>query len=176
MATQELFCAVCGAANPSGTERCASCGARIETYALELTAEEERERENQQEGFDWKWVFLSFATYMALQGIVLGALPLVISAYDPQGLPGLLISSVIWFVGAMAIGLISPGRTFVEPAVGALLAVPPTIAYLMWIADVYRLSLVANLVMCILGVMTTLFGALLGERLQMRLQPPKRLN
>lgn len=174
MATQELFCAVCAAGNPLGTQRCQSCGARIETYALELTAEEERARENQQEGFEWRWVFVALATYVVLESLVLGLLPLLVSSYDPQGLAGLLIASAIWFVGAMAVGAVSPGRTFIEPAVGALLAVPPTIAYLMSIADVYSLSLVANLVMCILGVMTTLFGALLGERLQLRFTPPKR--
>lgn len=168
MASNEVVCAVCGANNPANIARCRSCGAKLEALgAGALTEEEERARELQQEGFEWKWVFVAFAIYMVLQAAILVGLRFVISSYDPQGLPGLLISAGVWFVGGIIVGAISPGKTFIEPAVGALLAVAPTIAYLMWIADVYKLSLLAYVIAGLLGVMMTLVGAFIGEKLQM---------
>lgn len=167
MASDEIVCTICGANNQAAAERCISCGARLDALgARELTEEEELHRRHQQESFEWKWVFIAFGVYMVLQAIVLVGLQYVIPTYDPQGLPGLLISAGVWFVGGMLVGVASPGKTFVEPAVGALLAVPPTVWYLSLIADVYQLSSLAYVVGGLLGVMMTLFGAFLGEKLQ----------
>ncbi len=139
MASSELICAVCGANNPANIQRCRSCGAKLESLSsMDLSEEEERARRMQQDGFEWKWVFIAFAVYVTLQAIFLFGLRFVIATYDPQGLPGLLISAGVWFVGGILVGAISPGKTFLEPTVAALLAVIPTIAYLMSIADVYQ--------------------------------------
>ena len=92
---------------------------------------------------------------------------MVIEAYDPQGLPGLLISAGVWFVGGILVGWISPGKTFIEPAVGALIAVVPTLLWLNHIADVYELSLLANITGGMIGVMVTLLGGFIGEKIQM---------
>ena len=135
--------------------------------AAELSAEEEHAKRHQQEGFEWKWVIVSFAIYFVLQAFFLGALPIVISNYDPQGLSGLMISAAVWFVGGIIVGFVSPGKIFIEPAVGALLAVVPTIAWIMYISDVFQLSVLAYVVSGLLGVMITLFGAFLGEKIQM---------
>ncbi|MFW6051965.1 MAG: hypothetical protein ACODAU_12380 [Myxococcota bacterium] len=167
MAADDIVCTICGAKNQVEADRCISCGARLDSLgARELTEEEEREQRNQQETFEWKWVFVAFGVYMVLQAIILAGLQLVIPAYDPQGLPGLLISAGVWFVGGILVGAISPGKTFVEPAVGALLAVPPTILYLSSIADVHKLSTLAYVIGGLLGVMMTLLGAFLGEKIQ----------
>lgn len=170
----EIMCPVCGAKNPASAARCNSCGARIEALTADLTEEEERARASQQDTFEWKWVFISLFIYLVLQGLVLAALPLVISAYDPQGLPGLLISAALWFVGGIVVGFVSPGKTFVEPAVGALFAVVPTVAYLYSIADVRQLSMPAYLVGGLLGVMITMLGAFIGEKLQGGSRRPRR--
>ena len=67
---------------------------------------------------------------------------------------------------AVIVGFLSPGKTFLEPPVGALLAVLPTLAYLDSIADVYELPKLAYVVGGLLGVLATLMGAFVGERLQ----------
>ena len=167
MADKEIICSICGATNDASAARCTSCGAKIDVLERELTAEEEHARRYQQESFEWKWVAISFAIYATFQAIALALLPMVIDAYDPQGLPGLLISAGVWFVGGALVGFISPGKTFIEPAVGALLAVVPTLLWLNHIADVHQLSLLANIVGGMIGVMVTLLGGFLGEKLQM---------
>lgn len=172
-AAGEVICPMCGFKNPANAARCASCGARVEALSsTDLTDEELHAKRHQQEGFEWKWVFVSFGIYMLMQAIVLGALPLVIPQYDPQGPPGLLISAAVWFVGGIVVGFVSPGKTFLEPAVGALLAVVPTVAYLMYISEVHKVSLLAGIIAGLLGVMITLFGAFLGEKMQMGVRGP----
>ena len=167
-AVNEIICTICGAKNDPSAERCTACGAKIEDLSSrELTAEEQAARRYQQDSFEWKWVAIAFLIYATLQGIALVALPMVIEAYDPQGLPGLLISAGVWFVGGILVGWISPGKTFIEPAVGALIAVVPTLLWLNHIADVYELSLLANITGGMIGVMVTLLGGFIGEKIQM---------
>ena len=166
---------MCGSKNAPNMARCASCGAKIEALGpADYTDEEELARRHQQEGFEWKWAFVSFFIYILLQAAILGVLPRVLTAFDPQGLPGLGISVLVWFVGGIIVGLVSPGKTFVEPAVGALFAVVPTIAFLMLITpgapgdpEGFDPSITAYLIGGLLGVMISLFGAFLGEKIQM---------
>lgn len=167
-AASEVVCPMCGFKNPANAARCASCGARVEELGTgDLSDEELHAKRHQQEGFEWKWVGVSFGIYIALQAITLMVLPLVISQYDPQGAPGLLISAGVWFVGGIVVGFVSPGKTFLEPAVGAMIAAVPTVAYLMYISEVHKVSLLAGIIAGLLGVMITLFGAFLGEKMQM---------
>lgn len=168
MASNEIVCTVCGAKNEPTATRCTSCGARIDPLeAREYTAEEIQQRRYQQDTFSWKWTGVSVGVFLVLQGIVLGLLPMVVTSYDPQGLPGLLISAAVWFVGGIVVARFSPGKTFLEPAVAAALAVVPTLVYLNHIADVYKLSPLANIVGGLIGVMVTLLGSFIGEKLQM---------
>ncbi|GAB4200918.1 MAG: hypothetical protein OHK0013_12400 [Sandaracinaceae bacterium] len=162
-----IVCHVCGFKNDPNAQRCVSCGARLEAVQVEYTAEEEAARANQQEGFSLLWVIAAFVVYVALQGVIIGLLPMVIPSYDPQGFPGLAISVAVWFVGGIAVGAVSPGKTFLEPAVGALVASIPTIVYLKWSTpDGFEPSLVAYIVGGLMGVMISLFGAFLGEQIQ----------
>jgi hypothetical protein len=166
--TQELTCPMCGFKNPAEAERCRACGAKLEVITGSYSEEEEHARRHQQESFEWKWVFVAFGVYLTLQTLILVGLPMVIWAFDPMGLAGLLISVLVWFVGGMAVGLISPGKTFVEPAAGALFAVVPTISYLATITPAgFQPSFLAYIVCALLGVMISLLGAFLGEKLQM---------
>lgn len=162
-----IVCHVCGFKNDPNAQRCVSCGARLEAVQVEYTAEEEAARANQQEGFSVLWVIVAFVVYIALQGVIIGLLPMLIPSYDPQGFPGLAISVAVWFVGGIAVGFISPGKTFLEPAVGALVASIPTIVYLKWSTpDGFEPSLVAYVVGGLMGIMISLFGAFLGEQVQ----------
>ena len=161
----EIICAVCGASTPASGERCRACGAKVDVF----DGEEVRQSNPptfQQSQFEWKWVAISFVIYIAVQAVVLGVLREAIAAYDPQGLPGLALSTAIWFVGGLMVGFMSSGRTFFEPAAGALLAVVPTTAWLHHIADVRELSMFAYIVGGGIGIMVAVMGALAGEKLQ----------
>ena len=168
MAAKEITCPICGFKNQADAERCRSCGAKVEAYTAEYTEEELQKKRYQQETFEWKWAALAFVIYLTAQAIFLAGLPKVIPSYDPQGLGGLLMSIAIWFVGGVAVGLVSPGKTFVEPAVGALIAAIPTLGFLAAITPQgFQPTILAYIVGGMLGVMIALFGAFLGERIQM---------
>jgi len=164
---REITCPMCGFSNPETNERCQSCGAKVEAIAQSYTEEEEYERRHQQEQIELRWVLIAAGIYLAAQFVILVCLPFVIPVFDPQGLAGLLISVVVWFVGGVAVGAVSPGKTFVEPALGALLAVIPTVGYLaVTTPDGFQPSLLAYIVTGLLGVMIALFGAFIGEKVQ----------
>lgn len=170
-AKDTIICHVCGFKNTEETIRCVSCGAKLEDLAPDYDADDEARHRNQNTGFEIRWVGAAFVIYLVLQAIALAVLPALIPAYDPQGFNGLLVSAPVWFIGGLVIGLISPGRTFLEPAVGASVAVFPTIAYLAWvtpgeIGEGLEPTMMAYVVGGIMGIMVSLFGAFLGERLQ----------
>jgi len=163
MATGHIECHVCGAANDRGTERCQSCGARLSELSAELTEEEIYARRHQPDEFELRWVFISFGLFLVTAALVLGLLPLVIPTYDPQGFPGIMITIVLWFFGAAAINYASPGKNFLEPPVGGLLAAIPTMFYLSKIADVYQLSSGAYVLGVLMATMMALMGAFVGN-------------
>ncbi len=113
---------------------------------------------------------------MALQAIVLAALPLAIEVYDPQGFSGLMLSVGVWFIGGLFVGYVSSGRTFLEPAIGALLAIVPTVWWLVHttpgapdhLGGGFQLDMPAYVIGGLLGGMISIFGAFLGEKLQDR--------
>ena len=109
MAEREITCPMCGFANPESAERCRSCGAKVEELSSSYSTEDAYERRYQQEHFDWMWAVRAAGVYLAAQLVILVGLPYVISTFDPQGLPGLLISVAVWFVGGIVVGIISPG-------------------------------------------------------------------
>jgi len=160
---------MCGFENQGGATRCVSCGAKIEAFgAGEYTEEEVLARRFEQEDFEWKWAGIACGVYVGFQAVILVLMPLIISSFDPQGLAGLGISVLIWFFGGMVMGFISPGKTFLEPAVGAAIAVVPTITYQRAITpEGFEPSMLAYIVAGILGIMISLFGAFIGERIQM---------
>lgn len=166
MAAEEIECHVCGAGNPKGSERCQSCGARLSDVSHELSEEELYARRHQPDAFELRWVFISFGVFLSTAALALALLPLVFSAYDPQGFPGIVITILIWFVGAAAINYVSPGKNFLEPPVGGLLAAIPTMIFLSSIADVYQLSAGAYLLGTLMATMMALMGAFVGNLLR----------
>ena len=177
MAAEEIECHVCGAGNPKGSERCRSCGARLSELASELTEEELYARRHQPDGFELRWVFISFGLFLVAAALALALLPLVIPIYDPQGFAGIVITITLWFLGAAAINYISPGKNFLEPPVGGLLAAIPTMLFLSSIADVYQLSSGAYVLGILMATMMALMGAFVGNLLrgdQPRPQPHKK--
>jgi hypothetical protein len=173
MAAEEITCPVCGFKNPSDQERCRSCGAKVEALGSAYSAEEQYARRYQQDDFEWKWALLAAGVLCVLQAFVLGLLPMVISSFDPQGLAGLMLSVPIFFFGGIGLGALSPGKTFVEPAAGAMMAVVPTLAIVSArTPEGFEATLLAYVVCAAMGVMTALFGAFVGERIQMNAPSP----
>lgn len=171
MAGRELICHTCGAKNDETAQRCLQCGARLEEVRPDYTPEEEAARRFSQEGFAMKWALLGFVIYTVVQGISLVIAPKIIPGYDPQGWGGLAVSLLVWLSGGFVIGVVSPGRTFAEPAVAALVAAIPTIGYLMWTTpEGLGPGLLEYIVAGALGVMLSLFGAFLGEKVQVAMK------
>ncbi len=166
MAADEIECHVCGARNARGTERCQACGARLSELAAELSEEELYARRHQPDEFELRWVFIAFGLFLVLAALALALLPLVISTYDPQGFPGIAITVALWFLGAAAINYLTPGKKFLEPPVGGLLAAIPTMIYLASVADVYRLSNGAYVLGVLMATMMALMGAFVGNLLR----------
>ena len=165
-------CPHCGANNTKGISRCGSCGAVIEELKPIHSADRERERRYQQEGFSMMWAAISIAIQGVLTGAVIFALPRAFAVLDFEGYYGMTLTIPVWCIGGLLIGLISPGKTFVEPVVAAILVGIPTVFYLYSGQTVRTMPWFMYVLMAAAGVMFTLVGAYLGERIQMG-PPPK---
>ena len=108
---------------------------------------------------------------LEMGAIILG-LPQVVSALDFEGSHGMLASIGIWFVGGMLVGMISPGRTFLEPFIASFIIAIPTVLYLFKSQTVFTLPPFLYVVMGGIGVLFALIGSYLGERIQLG-PPPK---
>jgi hypothetical protein len=172
MAVEEIECHVCGAGNPKNAQRCSSCGARLSELVTELSEEELYARRHQPDGFEIRWVFISFGLFLVMAALALALLPLLISVYDPQGFAGIVVIIVLWFIGAAAINYVSPGKNFLEPPVGGLLAAIPAMIYLSSVADVYQLSTGAYVLGTLMATMMALMGAFVGNLLHDGGKPP----
>ena len=170
----QIVCHVCGFKNDPTAERCVSCGAKLEELSGAYSAEEEARKRGQQKGFSLKWAAVALVVYLVLQAVALMALPMAIDAYDPQGFSALVISFVVWFVGGLMVGLVSPGKTFVEPAVAAGLAIGPVT---WWLAAMtpeaperlgggFQLTTTAYFISTLFGGAVSIFGAIVGEKIQ----------
>ena len=171
-AKDQLVCHICGFANEPESERCVSCGARLEELGAAYSSEDDALSRDQQTGFSILWAVVSLDIFLALQAGALLLLPKLIDAYDPQGFSALMISVAMWFAGGLITGAISPGKTFLEPALGGLLAVGPTV---WWIVEItpttpggggFQLNMAAYVVGGLIGAMASLGGAFLGEKVQ----------
>jgi hypothetical protein len=168
-----VVCPSCGfAKNPPGSARCVSCGSKIEALTKTRTREEELDRCYQQEGFNVQWAGIALAVQGVLTAALVFGLPRVITALDFEGGNGMIMCIPVWFVGGLLVGMISPGRTFVEPMVASLIvAIPSTIA-LVHSQTVRTMPTFLYVIMATIGILFTLIGAYIGERIQLG-PPPK---
>jgi hypothetical protein len=162
-AAKPVVCPSCGfSKNPPGSARCASCGAKIDVLGkAKRGREEELARRYQQEGVSVQWLLIAFL----VQGVLTAAL-------DFEGQNGMLVCIPVWFLGGLLVGMISPGRTFVEPAVASLLVAIPTTFLLIQSQTVRTMPLFLYLIFAAIGILLTLIGAYIGERIQLG-PPPK---
>lgn len=173
-------CPSCGAKNTSSAKRCGSCGSSMEALKPVHDEQRERERRYQQEGFSLLWATVSLGVQAVLTAAIIIALPQAIRALDFEGYHGMSLVIPVWFLGGMLVGLISPGKTFVEPVVAALIVGIPTVFYLyngffgaLGPGQTIRtMPIFMYVIMAMIGVMFTLVGSYVGERIQMG-PPPK---
>jgi hypothetical protein len=169
-----IVCSSCGfSKSPPGSARCASCGAKIEELGKgKRTREEELARRYQQEGISVQWLAIAFLVQAVLTGALIFGLPMVLTILDFEGQNGMLVCIPVWFLGGMLVGMISPGRTFIEPAVASLLVAIPTTFLLIQSQTVRTMPLFLYLIFAGIGILLTLIGSYIGERIQLG-PPPK---
>ncbi|MFO0611051.1 MAG: hypothetical protein U0414_00590 [Polyangiaceae bacterium] len=170
-ADKPIVCPQCSYRNSATARRCTSCGASFDQGPKSRAAAGAR-TPLQQSGFSLLWCLASMLVLAVLTAALVIGLPMVVSVFDFEGSAGMLVSIPVWFVGGLLIGMISPGRTFVEPVIAALLVAVPTVGYLFATQTVKTLPLFMYIIMGCIGVLFTLIGAYLGERIQMG-PPPK---
>jgi hypothetical protein len=71
--------------------------------------------------------------------------------------------------------MISPGRTFIEPMIASFLVAIPTTVLLQHTQTVRELPTFLYVIMALIGVLFTLVGAYIGERIQLG-PPPKTVE
>lgn len=167
--TSKIICSSCGYSNtpPLANHRCVSCGAKIEDLKRQLSRQEELERRYQQEGFSLLWFGISLGITTVMTAALVMGLPMVVPALDFEGSAGMLASIPVWFLGGFLVGLISPGRTFIEPMVAVFLVALPT-AFLLYVNQTVKtMPAFMYVLMSALGVLFALIGSYLGERIQL---------
>ena len=170
---KKIICPSCGFKNtaPLPNNRCVSCGAKIDDLKRVLSRQEELERRYQQEGFSPLWFGVSLVVMGVLTAAIVMGLPMVVPALDFEGSAGMIMAIPVWFVAGLLVGLISPGKTFIEPVVASFLIAIPTAFLLFRSQTVKTMPAFMYILMGALGVLFTLIGAYIGERIQMG--PPK---
>jgi hypothetical protein len=176
MASKTVICPSCGFKN-SAPGRCVSCGAKMETLssAAPRTREEELERRYQQEGFSFIWFVISLLVQSVLTAALVIGLPMVVSSLDFEGIAGMYVAVPVWFLGGLLVGMISPGKTFIEPVVASFFVAIPTVFYTVVTRTRDFTPVFMFIIMAAVGVLFTLIGAYIGERIQMG-PPPKPVD
>jgi len=173
--SKNVPCPSCGFKNAHSQKRCVSCGAKLEPLASARGRDDEQERRHQQEGFSLVWMLVAMVVLGVLTAAVVIGLPMVVHALDFEGIYGMYICVPVWFVGGMLVGLVSPGKTFVEPAVASLFVAVPTVFYLVQTQTVRTMPTFMYVIIGVAGIVFSLIGAYLGERIQMD-APPKAID
>jgi hypothetical protein len=171
---KSVVCPNCGFKNTPvpANHRCGSCGAKMEALSRQRSREEELERRYQQEGFSLPWLLISVLVQGVLTAALVIGLPMVLPLLDFEGSNGMLVTIPVWFLGGLLVGLISPGRTFIEPVVASFCTAIPTVFYLVRTQTVRAMPTFMYMIMAAIGVMFTLIGSYIGERIQLG-PPPK---
>lgn len=147
----------------------------METLKAVRSAETDRARRYQQEGFNTVWALISLLVQVVLTAAFVIGLPMAITELDFEGSSGMIVAIPVWFVGGLLLGMVSPGKTFLEPVVATFLVAMPTVFYLAKTQTVRTLPMFMYVIMALIGLLFSLIGAYLGERIQMG-PPPKPSN
>jgi hypothetical protein len=165
-ATITQACPTCGAINASASDqRCQSCGATL-SASKRPSRYEDPERAYHQEGFSVAWCGISLVVVGILTSAVVIGLPMVVPLFDFEGSAGMMLAIPVWFVSGMLVGLISPGRTVIEPVVATFLVAMPTAFWLFSGQTVKMMPAFMYVLMSVLGVLFSLIGSYVGDRIQ----------
>lgn len=160
---RRVTCPNCSARTDASKSRCRACGVRLEAPPEPLAAEV-RDLER---GFSFAWCGVSLLIATVLTAAILVGVPMVVPALDFEGSAGMLVAIPVWFVSGMLVGLISPGKTFLEPVVATLLVAAPTAVALFHGQTVKTMPAFVYALMSALGVVFSLIGSYAGERIQL---------
>lgn len=127
------------------------------------------------DGFSILWFVVALVVQVVLTAAIVVGLPMVVSKFDFEGRYGMMIAMPVWFVGGVLLGMISPGKRVIEPLLSTAIVAGPTVWHLVRTQTVRTMPLFMYVILALLGVMFTLLGAHLGERIQMG-PPPKRVG
>jgi hypothetical protein len=119
-----------------------------------------------QEAFNVLWFGIAVAITSVLTAAIVMGLPMVVGALDFEGSAGMMVAIPVWFLSGMLVGLISPGKTFIEPVVATLLVAIPTVFLLIRSETVKAMPIFMYVLMAALGVLFSLVGSYAGERVQ----------
>jgi hypothetical protein len=125
------------------------------------------------DGFSILWAGVALIVQLVLTAAIVVGLPMVVRSLDFEGRYGMMVAMPVWFVGGVLLGMISPGKRVIEPVLATLIVAGPTVWHLLRTQTVRTMPGFMYVVFALIGVMFTLVGSHLGERIQMG-PPPKR--
>ncbi len=165
---KKIVCGSCGFKNtaPLDKGRCVSCGALIDEVGTVAIADEGNPY--QQSTFQPKWFMIALVVMSILTAGVVFGLPVAVPLFDFEGQAGMMVSIPVWFLGGLLVGLISPGRTFMEPVAAVLIVALPTAFILQQGQTVKTMPVFLYILFSALGLLFTLIGAYTGERIQVQ--------
>jgi len=167
-APTSIVCPACGHKNSPIPEngRCVACGSLMEPVKSTRGPEDPKKR-FRQDGFSPLWCVIALVVQAVLTAAIVVGLPMVLSTFDFEGYYGMIVAIPVWFIGGCLLGMISPGKTFIEPVVASFLVAIPATFYLKNSETVRTMPLFMYLLLATIGVMFSLIGTYLGERIQM---------
>lgn len=127
------------------------------------------------DGFSIVWACIALVVQIVLTAAIVIGLPMVVHKLDFEGRYGMMVAMPVWFVGGTLLGMISPGKRVVEPVLATVIVAGPTIWHLLRTQTVRTMPTFMYFLLAAVGIMFTLVGAHLGERIQMG-PPPKRAD
>jgi hypothetical protein len=174
MSVDKIICSACGYRNPAplAKNRCISCGSLVDEGSPSSTRSLAPSGRYEQARFSPLWFLIAIGITSILTAAVVMGLPLIAPPFDFEGRAGMMVAIPVWFASGVLVGLISPGKTFIEPAVATLLVSIPTAFLLFRYQTVKTMPMFMYVLMAALGVLFALVGSYAGERLQMG--PPNR--
>ncbi len=169
MSKDHVVCPSCGFSNqlPLAKGRCVSCGALAEEAVPTLTHSHAPHGDLHQVRFSPIWFLIAIGITSVMTAAIVMGLPMVARPFDFEGYAGMMVAVPVWFASGILVGMISPGRTFMEPAVATSLVAIPTAFLLFKFQTVKTMPGFVYVLMSALGVLFALVGSYLGERLQM---------
>jgi hypothetical protein len=126
-------------------------------------------------GFSVLWCAIALLVQVVLTAAIVIGLPMVVNKLDFEGRYGMMIALPVWFVGGILLGMISPGKRVAEPVLATVIVAAPTIWHLVRTQTVRTMPLFMYLLLAFVGIVFTMIGSYLGERIQMG-PPPKRVT